>query len=222
MPDCIFTSYSPRDSQQANAVCTALEAAETTCWIAPRDVIEGENWAHQIVDAVNCSDLVVLLLSAGSNDSQDVCREINRACSRKLRILTVRIENVMPTGDLEYYLSNAQWLDAFEGPIESHLEALLEVVRTPPAVSPTLSGAPVTPVVDEQVVASIVREIDRLLELEQQKQKLRYASLDNVLDSTTDLTKPLHAAAWWDDCLSIYDRVGRLDGHRPCVAQRAW
>jgi hypothetical protein len=34
--------------------------------------------------------------------------------------MAVRVEDVLPAGSLEYFLSTQQWLDAFPPPLEPH------------------------------------------------------------------------------------------------------
>jgi TPR repeat protein len=61
----------------------------------------------------------------------------------------VRIEDVLPQGDLEYFLSSSHWMDAISPPVERHfdalaqqLEALLQLERKPSA-TPTGSSSQV-------------------------------------------------------------------------------
>lgn len=201
----VFISYSTKDTDQANAACAALEAAGIPCWIAPRDIQHGETWAGAIIDAINRSELLVLLLSSNSNASEDVCREINRACSRNLRILTVRIEDMLPTGDMEYYLSRSQWFDALAGPFDDHLDALVQVVQTPGGSARGLRQAPAAAAVDEQAVQAALRDIEwRLAELEHTEGPLRCSPIDGIFESAIDSTEQMHDARQWTACQSIY------------------
>ena len=45
----VFVSYATADRKQALAVCQALEARGTRCWISCRDVPPGENYQEAIV-----------------------------------------------------------------------------------------------------------------------------------------------------------------------------
>ncbi len=201
----VFISYSTKDVEQANAVVSAFEAAGIECWIAPRDIRHGESWASAIVSAINDSETVVLLLSANSNASQDVGREINRATSRKIRILTVRLEDIQPTGDLEYYLSNSQWFDAFERPFAEYLELLLIAVQTPAGLAAGTRNIAQGPHADPEAIENALREIDwRLAELQHYEGPLRCSPLDSVLEAAIEVTHSLHAARQWDACLRIY------------------
>ena len=52
MPFDVFISYSHQDKAAADAACSALESAGVRCWIAPRDVAPGADWAGAIVSAI--------------------------------------------------------------------------------------------------------------------------------------------------------------------------
>ena len=65
----VFISYSSLDKQVADSVCLALEASGTNCWIAPRDVMPGKPYGEALIDAINDSQIMVLVLSEDDDDS---------------------------------------------------------------------------------------------------------------------------------------------------------
>jgi hypothetical protein len=72
---------------------------------------------------------MILVFSASSNDSAQVRREVERAVHKEVSILPFRIENVLPSKSLEYFLSSQHWMDAFPPPREPHYERLIDHVR---------------------------------------------------------------------------------------------
>src|SRR5207248_7711666 len=94
-PD-VFISHSSKDKAVADAVCAALEAAGVGCWIAPRDILPGVDWATSIVKALAAARMMVLVFSRHTQGSGQVRREVERAASRDIPILPVRIEDVRP------------------------------------------------------------------------------------------------------------------------------
>ena len=130
MAACAFISYSSRDSRVAEAVCEALEVAGNRCWIAPRDISPSKEWAEQIIDGINVASVMVLVLSSSSNGSPQVRREIERAIHKRIPVIVFRIENIEPTGSLEYFLSSQHWFDAYSGPVEAHLPRLGHLIET--------------------------------------------------------------------------------------------
>src|SRR5215470_7739472 len=143
-----FISYSSRDKATADAVCATLESRGIRCWIAPRDVLPGEEYAAALVYALHHARLVILVFSSTANQSPQVLRELERAVSRGLAIIPLRIEDVPPSAAMEYYISSRHWLDALSEPLERHLVRLADTVKLllarmsqtaeeePPAVRP--------------------------------------------------------------------------------------
>ena len=125
----VFISYALADKAIAEAVCEALEAAGTACWIAPRDVASGMNYAARSSSAIGTSRVLVLVFSSATNTTRQITREVDRAVAQNLPILPFRIEDVAPSSSLEYYLADSHWLDAFSPSPEAHLGQLAEWVR---------------------------------------------------------------------------------------------
>ena len=81
----VFVSYAHQDRTVANAVCATLEAHGIRCWIAPRDILPGSDWGRAIIDALQEAKAMVLVFSSGSNDSDQIKREVERAVHRGSR-----------------------------------------------------------------------------------------------------------------------------------------
>jgi hypothetical protein len=71
----------------------------------------------------------LLIFSANANDSRQIHREIERAVSKGVPIIPLRIEEVVPTKSMEYFLGAIHWLDALTPPLEKHLQQLTEAVK---------------------------------------------------------------------------------------------
>ncbi|HET8987538.1 MAG TPA: toll/interleukin-1 receptor domain-containing protein [Humibacillus sp.] len=125
----VFICHSSIDRVIANAVCARLEQNKIRCWIAPRDVIPGREFAESIIEAIHGSKLTILVFSGNSNDSQHVHKEIERSVNAGIPILPFRVEDVTPSPALEYFISDAHWLDALTPPLEKHLDYLVGTVQ---------------------------------------------------------------------------------------------
>ena len=99
-----FISYSHVDKRLADASCAVLEAAGIRCWIAPRDIGPGQEWAEAIITAIDRCSVMVLIFSRDANESSQIRREIERAVHNSVPIVPVRIEDAEPTGSLTYFL----------------------------------------------------------------------------------------------------------------------
>ncbi len=124
----VFISYSAEDKLTAEAVCKD-ESVGVGCWVAPRDVLPGMNWAEGVMSAIHESRLMVLVFSSHANASQQVVQELERGVHLGLPIVPVRIEEVEPTGAFEYFIGSRHWLDALIPPFERHLEQLVHTVQ---------------------------------------------------------------------------------------------
>lgn len=124
----VFISYSIKDKNVADAICSAFEINGIRCWIAPRDINAGQEWAEAIIDSISISKAMVIIFSSNSNSSKQVLREVERAVNKEVPILPFRIENIQPSKSMEYYLSIPHWLDALTEPMESHIRQLVKNV----------------------------------------------------------------------------------------------
>jgi hypothetical protein len=149
-----FISYSSKDKVIADAVCARLEGRGIRCWIAPRDVKPGFQYGEEIVDAIQGSRVMVLVLSANANASQHIPKEVERAVSNGVSIIPLRVENVTPAKSLDYFISSVHWLDAISPPLESHLDSLATTILT---MLPGGAQRIVVPRVEPQV--AMVREV---------------------------------------------------------------
>jgi len=125
----VFISYSSVDSNAGETVCSVLEQNGITCWIAPRDITPGLDFAEAIIDGIKSSKLFLLVYSSNSNTSKQVIREVDRAVHTGLPVINLRLEDVPLSKQLEYYLSSVHWLDAKRPPLEEHINKLSEVVK---------------------------------------------------------------------------------------------
>ncbi|HTU53395.1 MAG TPA: toll/interleukin-1 receptor domain-containing protein [Acetobacteraceae bacterium] len=125
-----FISYSTHDKAVADAACAALEAAGIRCWIAPRDITPGAEWGEAIIDGINHCRVMILIFSASANDSPQIRREVERAVSKGVPIIPLRIQDIAPARSLEYFIGTVHWLDALTPPLESHLRRLGETVKS--------------------------------------------------------------------------------------------
>ena len=120
----VFVSYSVPDRECAFELTARLEARGITVWIAPRDISPAAEWAAEIIDAIATARLMVLVFSSHSNLSPQVRREVERAVHKQVPVLPFRLEDLVPSKSLEYFLSSQHWLDGFPAPREPHYDRL--------------------------------------------------------------------------------------------------
>jgi formylglycine-generating enzyme required for sulfatase activity len=125
----VFISYSSRDKAKALAICDYLESRGIVCWLAPRDVNVGEEYAVAIVDAIDSSSVVLLVETNNANDTPQVRREIERAISKQITVFPIRLEDAQRSKAMEYYIDSVHWMDAFPQPLNRYFTRLEEEIR---------------------------------------------------------------------------------------------
>jgi TolB-like protein/Tfp pilus assembly protein PilF len=124
----LFVSYASQDAAVANSLVENLEQHGLKCWIAPRDVKPGAQYADAIVRAINEADAVVLVMSESAVASSHVGKEIERGSSKRKPIIAFRIDAAPLNHALEYFLSESQWIDVAQLGMPAALTKLAEAV----------------------------------------------------------------------------------------------
>ena len=124
MPHDVFICYATNDAPVAERICLILEARQLSCWIAPRNVPAGEEWAGAVVDAIENAKAMVLVFSEHSNTSAAVRKELDRAFNCGIPVFPFRIREVEPSGSVALYIAGIHWIDAFLPPIEQKIGEL--------------------------------------------------------------------------------------------------
>lgn len=113
------------------SVCNELENNGLLCWIAPRDIEYGANWAESIAKGLfEDTGLFVFFLSENSNNSKQVVREINLAIKLEIPILVFSsIDQELYNLALKYYLSTIQHckLESFD---DSYILNIIDKIQS--------------------------------------------------------------------------------------------
>ena len=151
----VFISYSSRNKNIADALCHFLEEKKIRCWMAPRDILPGQEYAEAIAQAMSKIKIYILVYSSHSLKSQWVNKEANLAVKKEKIIIPFRIEDCPFEGtSMELYFNDVHWIDAVPTPNEAFdklvvaLNALLgrsaasePTSAPPPTVKPFDGGA---------------------------------------------------------------------------------
>jgi endo-1,4-beta-xylanase len=156
-----FISYSSNDKAAADATCAVLERAGIRCWIAPRDIRTGAEYGGAIIEAIDHCRVMILVFSSSANASRQIHREIERAVSKGVPILPVRIEEVVPTKSMEYFLGSIHWLDALSPPLEQHLHKLADTVNAMLKVDGAPAGRAASDATEKLADSPAIETIER-------------------------------------------------------------
>lgn len=126
----IFISHSSADAKTAQEICTLIEQNNATCFIAPRNIRSGKEYAEEIMNGIEQSDAMVVVMSENANHSPHVLREVERAVSRSIPILVYKLEEVKLTKSMEYFLMTHQWITSKEKRDYSEILAFIKEHET--------------------------------------------------------------------------------------------
>lgn len=124
----LFISHEKSDHTIAREIRKHLETGGFECWMAPDDIVGVAPWPQQVADAIDSCAVMLVVVSSNASDSAHVSREVDIAIEKGKALLPVRIEDIIPSGSLNYLLRLAQWIDVFPGPIADHAATLQAVV----------------------------------------------------------------------------------------------
>lgn len=123
----LFLSYASENKDIADYIVDRIEKRGYKCFIAPRDIRTGAEYAAEIIRGISNSTAVLLVFSSKSDKSHYVLREINSAVSRNRPIIPLRIEDFLPSEAMEFYLGPTHWLDAFPEILDVHLDKIVNI-----------------------------------------------------------------------------------------------
>jgi len=122
----VFISHSSVDSKLAYAMCDFLEEKGIRCWIAPRDVQGGTEYAEAIIMGIRNCKIMVVLFNKNANDSIYVKNEVERAFNYKSILIPFKLDQTIPSATLELFLGSVHSLDATKGNPEDSFDLLYQ------------------------------------------------------------------------------------------------
>jgi hypothetical protein len=154
-----FISHASKDFNVADEVRRLLEDRGLSCWIAPRDIPPGSSYGGEIASAVEHCSAVILVLTNSANKSRPVATELELAYRYQRVIIPIRLKEVKPSKALEFFVSNAQWVDAIHTPLRKRILGVEGIVRA------AMSGAaiPAPPPEEKSLLGSTERFLERAI-----------------------------------------------------------
>lgn len=109
----IFISHSSSDTAIAMKIYNGLKSLGYSPWMANVDVTGGANYAQIVIEALESSTAVVVVLTESAIKSQHVKREVNIAIDKEITLIPLNLSgnsNIMPllSGDWKYWLTIVQ------------------------------------------------------------------------------------------------------------------
>jgi TIR domain len=119
----IFFSYSRDNSEFVLDLAKKLRAAGRNVWLDQLDIETGERWDRSIEEALEKADVLLVVLSKTSVESNNVMDEVSFALEEGKRVLPVLYEDC----DIPFRLRRLQFAD-FTTDVDSGMETLFKAL----------------------------------------------------------------------------------------------
>jgi len=124
----VFISYSSKERETAQMIREAMEQAGISCWMAPESIPTGSDYTESIVDAIENSSGVVLVLSENSQNSQWVPKELDIAITNDKIIFPIHIDRSSIIKKINFRLTDSQMIEAY-GRLDEALEKVIYDIK---------------------------------------------------------------------------------------------
>lgn len=124
----VYISYSHKDKESANAVKMVLKKNGIDYWMDTDSITIGDDFSCAIHKAIEACDLFLIILSANSQVSNHVIKELDSAISYNKPIVPFQIDNESLTTPFDTMLSNIQRIEAFRD-LEKSYDMLIALIR---------------------------------------------------------------------------------------------
>jgi hypothetical protein len=138
----IFVSYSRHDAAFVTRLVAQLEAEGHELWIDTEDIRGSEQWRVSIVRGIRNADVVVLVVSRRSVQSEEVEREITVAADEDRPIVPIVLEPAELTDGIRYELAGVQQVSFIDRPFEEAAAELRHALALVTGPAPARPHAP--------------------------------------------------------------------------------
>ncbi len=124
-PAEVFVSYSRNDKERVLELAGQLRAAGVSLWLDTSGIDAATLWGEQIVNALESSKVLLLMVTESAVHSDNVAKEVTLVSERKGHILPVHLEPTQIPASLRYQLAGIQHVEYFNRDPEDCLRAIL-------------------------------------------------------------------------------------------------
>lgn len=104
----VFISYSRKDLEMAERLRRLLEGLWFNVWLDLVGIAAGDEWPTKLAEAINESDVVLMLISQPSVSSEYCLKEIIFAKKKNKPIVGLRLDDVLLPDKIEFMLGDVQ------------------------------------------------------------------------------------------------------------------
>lgn len=121
----IFISFSFRDQEKTEYIANRLLTEyNIPYWMCTRELVGGDHFKGEIVEAITKSKLVVVIQSENSIASKEVPKEVAVALEKNKPVIPFVLDDAELSGDLEYDLIGIHRVDGRKPTLDERIEDL--------------------------------------------------------------------------------------------------
>ena len=127
MEKYVFVSYSSKDREEVGRLIDEMRRWHIPYWVAPDCILPGSNYAKEIPAAIKNCTVFIPIISANSQESIWVEKEIDMAVSAKKTIFPLQVDSSDLNDMYKFYLNNVQIVSGLDS-MDAGIEILLRSV----------------------------------------------------------------------------------------------
>ena len=146
----VFISYARTDRDRVMGLVERLRSAGIGVWVDEGGIHGATLWGQEIVDAIDASKVMLLMISDSSINSDNVVKELSIASEDKKPILPVYLHSAEIPRSMRYQLAGIQHIEFFDGQEDEAFQSMIVALSrlgvsasdTKAIQSPTLKQEP--------------------------------------------------------------------------------
>ena len=121
----VFVSYARTDRERVMELVERMRSAGIGVWVDEGGIHGASLWGQEIVDAIDASKVMILMISDSSITSDNVVKELSIASEDKKPILPVYLHRSEIPKSMRYQLAGIQHIEFFEGQEDEAFQSML-------------------------------------------------------------------------------------------------
>ena len=121
----VFVSYARSDRERVLELVERMRSTGVGVWVDEGGIHGASLWGQEIVDAIDASKVMILMISDSSITSDNVVKELSIASEDKKPILPVYLHRSEIPKSMRYQLAGIQHIEFFEGQEDEAFQSML-------------------------------------------------------------------------------------------------
>ena len=121
----VFVSYARTDRDRVIGLVARLRSAGIGVWVDEGGIHGATLWGQEIVDAIDASKVMLLMISDSSINSDNVVKELSIASEDKKPILPVYLHSAEIPRSMRYQLAGIQHIEFFDGQEDEAFQSMI-------------------------------------------------------------------------------------------------